>query len=511
MSDSHDREDLQRRIDELEESSRDHARFEEALARINECFLGFGTDPVKNIGGITALCGNLLDGDFSLYSRLEEKGLRILGKWNAPDDLDTLDTANGRICRDVIRWGGEQVFVVRDLARSHYAVSDPHVLRHGLETYVGHAVKCDGSYVGSLCVVYRRDVEIDDIRKKILGILASAAGNEESRLRAVHTIREGEEYYRLLVESIQEGLGIVDGDENIIFANRPWCQILGYTRDEVMGKNLKEVMPPESFRQIRDETDKRKKGLSSVYEIKVRTRDGEFRDIRVSAVPWSNGSGRFVGTIGSVLDITDQKRASAQIAATSDKLRKAVEGTIQAIASVTELRDPYTAGHQRRVAELASAIAREMDLTRDVIDGIFLVGLIHDIGKIYVPAEILSKPGRLTSVEFDMIKAHAIVGYDILKNIEFPWPIADVVVQHHERLNGSGYPNGLKDDDIIRDARIVAVADVVEAMASHRPYRPALGIEAALKEIREHSGVLYDPDVVRACLDLFETRGFTLD
>lgn len=194
-----------------------------------------------------------------------------------------------------------------------------------------------------------------------------------------------------------------------------------------------------------------------------------------------------------------------------ENLRKTMSGIVQAMALTVETRDPYTAGHQRRVAELAQAIAREMGLSRDRIDGIQMAGVIHDLGKISVPAEILSKPGRISDPEFDIIKGHPQVGYDILKNIEFPWPVAKIVLQHHERIDGSGYPQGLTDENILLEAKIMGVADVVEAMASHRPYRPALGIDRALEEISEKKNIFYHPEVVDACVKLFRQWGFTFD
>jgi len=184
------------------------------------------------------------------------------------------------------------------------------------------------------------------------------------------------------------------------------------------------------------------------------------------------------------------------------RLQGALEGIIQAMARTVEARDPYTAGHQQRVADLAVAIAMEMNIPQDQIEGIRMAGMIHDLGKIYVPAEILSKPTRLTEIEFALIKTHPRVGYDIIADIEFPWPIAKMVLQHHERMNGAGYPQGFSGEDILLEAQILCVADVVEAMASHRPYRPALGIEKALDEISENKGVFYDPEVVDALFRL---------
>ncbi len=186
-------------------------------------------------------------------------------------------------------------------------------------------------------------------------------------------------------------------------------------------------------------------------------------------------------------------------------------GIIQAISGTVEIRDPYTAGHQRRTADLARAIAREMGLAEDLRDGLRMAGSIHDLGKVAIPAEILSKPTKLTDLEYHLIQDHPQIGHDILKDIEFPWPVAEIILQHHERIDGSGYPRGLKGDEILWEARILTVADVVEAMASYRPYRPALGIDKALEEISKNSGILYDPKVVDACLRLFKNKGYVFE
>ncbi|MBI4843199.1 MAG: HD-GYP domain-containing protein [Nitrospirae bacterium] len=189
---------------------------------------------------------------------------------------------------------------------------------------------------------------------------------------------------------------------------------------------------------------------------------------------------------------------------TLEKLRKSLDCTIEAISRMIETRDPYTAGHQRRVADLSRTIATEMGLPEKQIDGIRIGGSIHDIGKISIPAEILSKPSKLTDIEFALIKTHTQIGYDILKDIDFPWPVANIVLQHHERINGSGYPNGLSGDELIIEVKIMAVADVFEAIASHRPYRPAHGVDVALEEIAKNSGILFDPEVVEICSKLFK-------
>lgn len=204
----------------------------------------------------------------------------------------------------------------------------------------------------------------------------------------------------------------------------------------------------------------------------------------------------------------ERSKAEAEVKNNLRNVRKALGAVIQVLESSVEIRDPYTAGHQRRVSDLARAVARGMNLSQDRVDGIRIAGIIHDIGKIYVPAEILSKPSRLSKIEFNLIKTHSQVGFDILKSIEFPWPVANIVLQHHERINGSGYPFHLTHEKILLEARILGVADVVEAMASHRPYRPALGLEDALDEISKHRGSLYDSDVVDACLELFALDEF---
>jgi response regulator RpfG family c-di-GMP phosphodiesterase len=193
------------------------------------------------------------------------------------------------------------------------------------------------------------------------------------------------------------------------------------------------------------------------------------------------------------------------------KLRRSLLDSITAIAATIEMRDPYTAGHQHRVSHLATRIAAELKLSEEQIEGLSLASGVHDIGKIRVPSEILSKPGVISDVEFNLIKQHPETGHNILKGIDFPWPIAETVQQHHERLDGSGYPKGLKDGEILPEARILAVADVVEAMVTHRPYRAGLGIEAAMKEITSHRGELYDPDVVDACIHLFKDEDYHLE
>ena len=224
----------------------------------------------------------------------------------------------------------------------------------------------------------------------------------------------------------------------------------------------------------------------------------------MSGSPNFDSQGNLIGLVGTMKDVSALEE-------NVDQLQTALEGTINALSSIVESKDPYTAGHQCRVTTLACAIAEEMLLPENIIQGIRKAAMIHDIGKINVPSEILSKPGKLSTLEFDMVKSHCEGGYNILKNVQFTHPVAQIVYQHHERFDGSGYPRGISGSDILLESRIIAVADVVEAMSSHRPYRPSLGLEKALEEISKSRGLAYDPEVVDACLKLFREKSFNLD
>jgi putative nucleotidyltransferase with HDIG domain len=246
------------------------------------------------------------------------------------------------------------------------------------------------------------------------------------------------------------------------------------------------------------------------FEWETIRKDGARAYVEVSVSLIVRPGEKPTGFRGIVRDVTERKRAEEELQRTLESLRKAFGATIQAMVSAVESRDPYTAGHQIRSANLARTIATEMGLSHEKIEGIRVAGSIHDIGKLSIPAEILSKPTKLSDIEFRLIKEHVRHGYEMLKDVESPWPLAEIVYQHHERMDGSGYPRNLKGEEILIEARILSVADVVEAMASHRPYRPGLGIDAALEEIEKERGTLYDPDVVNACLRLFNEKGYKM-
>ena len=298
----------------------------------------------------------------------------------------------------------------------------------------------------------------------------------------------------------------------ITYVNRKFENITGYSKGEVMGKHWPTlgILPIDVDVLIRRATEKLSGRPASPMEVAVRCKDGQVKYVSgIGEVIKENG--RPVGVQVIAQDITERKKAEEQAASSTRQLLKALEDMVEALAMMVESRDPYTAGHQRRVAQIACGIAADMGLAEDQLVGIRLAGLIHDVGKIRVPSEILTNPDGLTEAEMRIVRTHPMVGYEILKNIDFPWPIAQAVLQHHERLDGSGYPSGLSEEEIITEARILAVADVVEAMASHRPYRAGLGIDAALDEIECNRGRLYDSAAVDGCVRLFKTNGFKFE
>jgi PAS domain S-box-containing protein len=320
-------------------------------------------------------------------------------------------------------------------------------------------------------------------------------------------LREREQWLSTILRSIGDGIIAADAQGRIEFMNPLAEELTGWSQGEALERPLGEVFGPGAETTVGGgEPGPRDSGSSRLVtaEAVLSSRGGGIIPVELTSAPIIDGKKGRRGNVHVFRDITRRKESE-------DQLRRALKGVVQAMSVTVEMRDPYTAGHQRRVSRLSVAIAGEMGLPEHRIEGIRMAGDIHDIGKIYVPAEILSKPGKLTDVEFTIIRTHPQVGYDILKNVEFPWPIADIVVQHHERLDGRGYPAGLKGDAILLDSKIIIVADVVEAMSSHRPYRPAHGIDKALEEIAAHKGTRYDPDVVDACLRLFREKDFSLE
>ncbi|MEW6616194.1 MAG: HD domain-containing phosphohydrolase [Thermodesulfobacteriota bacterium] len=331
------------------------------------------------------------------------------------------------------------------------------------------------------------------------------------RKQAEEALRRSEMFNRSLVEHLPHLIFIKDRNLVYLSCNANYAHSLGIKPEEIVGKDDFAFYPSELAEKYRAD-DRTVIDTGKLIDIEEKCQvAGEERWVHTIKVPYRDEQGNIIGVLGIFEDITEHKQVEEERRQNTQKLIKAMESTIEAMATTVEMRDPHTAGHQQRVTSLASAIAREIDLSEDQVRGISLAGIVHDIGKISVPAEILSKPGRLSEIEFSLIKVHPQVGYDILKDIQFPWPIAQTILQHHERMDGSGYPAGLCKEAILLEARILAVADVVEAMASHRPYRAAIGLDGALEEISMNSGILYDADVVGACIRLFKEKGFKFE
>lgn len=340
--------------------------------------------------------------------------------------------------------------------------------------------------------------KIADLEEEMLSLKASekATGDELSELNQIF-------------QNLADGVIVIDNDYTVIRINDTFEELAGFSKQEAIGRKCHEIFPgtlchTPGCPMIRISCCVER----FEYDAEKRHRNGKKIPCIVTATPLRGANGELVGIVENFKDITKLKRTQEDLEQTFIKFRKAMGGIIQAISLTIEKRDPYTAGHQRRVAKLSRAIATEMGFTWDRIEGIRMAAAVHDLGKIHVPVAILNRSGQLTEQEIAIIKLHPQIGFDILKKIEFSWPIAQTVLQHHERINGSGYPYGLSGEDILMEARILAVADVIEAISSHRPYRPAPGIDKSLNEISRGKGILYDSKVVETCLNLFIKSNF---
>jgi PAS domain S-box-containing protein len=347
-------------------------------------------------------------------------------------------------------------------------------------------------------------------------------GDVNARMKqkqAEEALKHSEAQYRLLADNVTDVIFTTDMELNFTYISPSVCQLIGYMPEELMTMKALDILIPETSGNMTDifneelEVEKRDDKdvkRSRVLEYQNRCKDGSTIWVETTITFLRDEHRNVLGVLGCARNISARKRTEMALAESFEKLNQSFGVTIKVLISALEMRDPYTAGHQSRVAHIASAIAREMGLDEDRIEGLKMAGTIHDIGKLSIPAEILSKPSRLTALEFRLIQEHPRSGYDMLKDIESPWPLAEMVHQHHERIDGSGYPEKLKGDEILLEARILAVADVVEAMASHRPYRASLGIDAALDEIEKNRGILFDEEVAEACLKLFREKGYQL-
>lgn len=311
-----------------------------------------------------------------------------------------------------------------------------------------------------------------------------------------------------LSNALPNPLVILDPDGRLVEWNAANETVLGYSASELSGRHISDLTHADDHTIARDAiTELLATGQPATADVRLVTASGRVLSYRWHGAPFFDEDGR-VSTIAVVgVDMTDLNDTQQRLRCALRGTRHVLKQTVDAIAMAMEKRDPYTAGHEKRVALLGLEIAKEMGLSEDAREGLEYGALLHDVGKLGVPTDILTRPGKLTFSEYEVVKSHAEHGYDIVRSIDFPWPVADIVRQHHERLDGSGYPQGLKGDAICQEARIIGVADVVEAMCSHRPYRAGLGMEIALDELAAGSGTRYDAEVVAACRAVIE-RGF---
>jgi PAS domain S-box-containing protein len=389
------------------------------------------------------------------------------------------------------------------------AIDDPllaeDALKAGVYDYITKPFEMNGVLISVSNALRRRELEIEnkayqDGLKQQVAERNAALMASEARLRAIFEATAHVAF--IMVEERNCHALIVEFSPG---AER----LLGFSAAEVTGRLASTLDLPDEMLRGNNNDGSNISGFTN--ELKMTHRSGKTIPVMFTVYPVRSEQGALIAKLLVVVDISERKKVERDLEQSMEKLGTTLEGTIQAVARTVETRDPYTAGHQQRVAELAAAIGTEMSLSKKIVKGLRMAGLIHDLGKVAIPSGILSKPGRITDIEFALIKTHPRVGYEILKDIEFPWPIAKVALQHHERIDGTGYPFGLSGDKIILEARILAVADVVEAMASHRPYRSALGIEKALEEISGNRGKLYDEAAVDACVNLFTQKGYTLN
>ena len=347
--------------------------------------------------------------------------------------------------------------------------------------------------------IEERATKIEEMNKKLEAKVAQQNVTQSE-------LERSKKQYKYLFDNALVGLWQSDVKfQKFQKINLKMAKIFGYkTIQEFMTKSSQEYV--FSRNQYQHFYSKLKEfGHIEDFPIEYIMNNGKSRTISFSAKLYPTKN--FIE--GIAVDITDLVRTERALSDSNEKLQKLLEDTVQGLISAVEIRDPYTAGHQRKVAALAKSIAAELGLEQQVIDGVNIAALVHDIGKIYIPIEILNRPRKLNKAEFDLIQLHPKIGFDLLQPIDFPWPIAKIVCQHHEKLDGSGYPNGIKGEDILLEARILTVADAMEAISSHRPYRASMGIKTALEEIDKKKAILYDPDIVNATIRLFENKNFT--
>ncbi len=327
--------------------------------------------------------------------------------------------------------------------------------------------------------------------------------------------RASDEWLKAIITSAMDCIVAIDVNGTIIEFNQAAEKTFGHEKEQVIGKSMADTIIPERFREAHNKgiahflTTHEYRLIGRRVEVTALRASGEEFPVELTIIPVNEHVDPIFTAY--IRDISERKAFEKERIAHEDELTRILNQTIQSVSRTLESKDPYTAGHQLRVAELSTQIGKSLGLPKDVIQGIYYGSMIHDIGKIAVPSEILNRPGLLVPVAMSMVKTHCEIGYQIAKDIEFPWPVADMIYQHHERLDGSGYPRGLVGNEILIEAQVIAVADVVEAITAHRPYRRARELSVAFDEIQSHSGTSYNSDVVAACLHIFKEENFVYE
>ncbi len=519
-------EDLRRRSTDLEKQVHERAA---VLAGINRIFReALFCETEEQLGKVClAVAENLTGSKFGFIGELEQTGkfstIAISNPgWSAcempPSEamhfINDMEVRGLR--RDVLTHGEARIF---NEPVSHPDWIKPPKGHPTITSFLGVPLKLAGKIFGMIGLANREGgyLQLNQEDMEVLAVAMVEALTrkraEWQRKQAETALRESEQRFKDITENAVEWIWETDFEGKYTYSSPVVEKLLGYTPGEVLGKHFYDFFLPEERQELKcaalallaDKHPFQDFINSNLHK------NGETIWLSSSGVPMLDASGTLLGYRGANHDISARKRAEEELQQSLSRLRRVMGEIVQTMALTVEVRDPYTAGHQRRVTLLAQAIAREMGLSGQQLDAVWVAGTLHDLGKIYVPEGILNRPGRLSEIEFAMIKTHCQKGYEILRPIQFPWPVALIVRQHHERLDGSGYPDGLQDGEILLESRILAVADVVEAMASHRPYRPALGIEEALKEISEKRGIWFDPVVVDACFRVFREKNFKFE
>jgi PAS domain S-box-containing protein/putative nucleotidyltransferase with HDIG domain len=494
------KEDLQYRFD-----------FERLILNISSGFINIPTDEIDDgINKALQKIGEFTASDHCYLFIFANDGLNIekTYEWCSPGNSPFAQELRGLPVND-FPWSirklkkNEIIYVsrVQDLPQEAL-IEKKIVKKHSISSFVIVPMinnKLLIGFLGFATVAKEKRWKEEEI--SLLKILGEIFINSLIRKRSEESLRRCESMLRMITNNMNDFITQINKDGAIKYVS-PSFKNLGYDPSKLTNVTFFTLIHPE-------DRDKIKKIISAIFnnkspektEFRFRHEKGNYFWIEATSSTLTDDAGHVTGAVLCLRDILERKQNEKNINLTLEKI-------IEAMEIIVEMRDPFTARHQQQVSKLAVAIAEEMGLSQDEINGIRLAAAIHDIGKIYVPAEILTRPGKISSTEFSLIKTHPLMGYEILKKIEFPWPIAKMVAQHHERLDGSGYPEGLSGENILFEARIITVADVVEAMASHRPYRPAYGVKNALEEISKNNGLLYDEQVVEACLRLFRRKGF---